>query len=55
MKSLDGHGVPAFAIPEEPLLSAPSVGDLMGACRGRLVSGEESLLTQEAPAWWSRR
>jgi phosphate acetyltransferase len=47
VKALDGHGVPAFALPEEPLLSAPSVSDLMGACQGTLVSGEESLLSQE--------
>ncbi len=46
--ALEGHGVPAFAIPEEPLLSAPSVADLMKACHGTLVSGEESLLTQES-------
>ena len=31
VKALDGHGVPAFALPEEPLLSAPSVADLMTA------------------------
>jgi phosphate acetyltransferase len=48
VKALEGHQVPAFAIPEEPLLSAPSVADLMRACHGRLVSGEESLLTQES-------
>ena len=41
-------GIPAFAIPEEPLLSAPSVGDLLAACEGRLVSGDESLLGREA-------
>src|SRR5215213_1826717 len=48
VKALEGHQVPAFAIREEPLLSAPSVADLMRACHGRLVSGEESLLSQEA-------
>jgi phosphate acetyltransferase len=47
VKALDRHGVPAFALPEEPLLSAPSVSDLMVACGGTLVSGEESLLSQE--------
>jgi phosphate acetyltransferase len=45
--ALEGIGVPAFALPEEPLLSAPSVADLMAECNGRLVSGEESLLSQE--------
>jgi len=47
VKALDGLGVPAFALPDEPLLSAPSVSDLMAACDGTLVSGEESLLSQE--------
>ncbi len=46
--ALVGLDVPAFAIREEPLLSAPSVADLMAACDGALVSGEEGLLTQEA-------
>ncbi len=48
VKALDEHGVPVFALPEEPLLSAPSVSDLMAACGGTLVSGEESLLSQES-------
>jgi phosphate acetyltransferase len=39
--------VPVFAIPDEPLLSAPTVGDLMTACRGRLVMGDEALLGRE--------
>ena len=41
-------GAMGFAVPEEPLLSAPSVGDLMAACDGTLVSGDESLLAREA-------
>lgn len=41
-------GAPAFALPDEPLLSAPSVGRLMAACDGRLISGEESMLSAEA-------
>jgi phosphate acetyltransferase len=40
-------GAPAYAIPEEPLLSAPSVGDLLTACDGTLVSGDASLLGRE--------
>lgn len=40
--------VPAYAIPEEPLLSAPSVADLMTVCGGTLVSGDEALLNREA-------
>jgi phosphate acetyltransferase len=39
---------PAFALPDEPLLYAPSVGDMMLACEGTLVSGEERLLAREA-------
>jgi phosphate acetyltransferase len=42
--------VPGYAIPDEPLLNAPSVGELMLACDGTLVSGDEELLHQEAPA-----
>jgi phosphate acetyltransferase len=42
------EGVLSYAIPEEPLLSAPSVADLMGACDGTLVSGDGSLLAREA-------
>ena len=41
--------MPAFALPEQPLLSAPSVGDLMAACDGRLVRGDESQLAREVP------
>jgi phosphate acetyltransferase len=38
---------PAYALPEEPLLSAPSVGDLRDAVDGTLVSGDDSLLGRE--------
>jgi phosphate acetyltransferase len=48
LTALADLGAPAFALPEEPLLSAPSVGDMMRACGGTLVSGEERLLAQEA-------
>ena len=46
--ALSRDGVPAYAIPEEALLSAPSLGDLMLVCGGTLVSGDEALLTREA-------
>ncbi|RYB91664.1 phosphate acetyltransferase [Nocardioides oleivorans] len=42
-------GVPAFAMPEQPLLSAPSVGDLMAACDGRLLRGDHGQLAREVP------
>ena len=45
--ALSTEAVPAFAIPEEPLLSAPSVADLIAAVDGELVSGDESLLNRE--------
>ncbi|PJJ58208.1 phosphate acetyltransferase [Mumia flava] len=35
------------AIPDEPLLSAPTVADLMTACDGRLVMGDAALLGRE--------
>ncbi|TCN42144.1 phosphate acetyltransferase [Kribbella orskensis] len=44
---LAGAGVPAYAIPEEPLLSAPSVADLMPAVAGQLLSGDRQLLSRE--------
>ena len=40
--------VPAYAIPDEALLSAPSVSDLMHACDGTLLSGDDALLAREA-------
>jgi len=46
--ALSRDGVPAFALPEQALLSAPSLGDLMSVADGRLVSGDESLLAREA-------
>ena len=45
--ALAADDVPAFAIPEEPLLSAPSVADLRSAVGGTLVSGDETLLNRE--------
>ncbi|MGA8209025.1 MAG: phosphate acetyltransferase [Nocardioidaceae bacterium] len=48
VEAISVDGVPGFAIPEEPLLSAPSVGDLMAACDGTLVGGDPELLAREA-------
>ncbi len=48
-QALRTEAVPAYAIPEEPLLSAPSVSDLLTACKGELVSGDEALLAREVP------
>jgi phosphate acetyltransferase len=41
-------GVLGYAIPEEPLLSAPSLVDLMPAVDGTLLSGDPGLLSREA-------
>lgn len=40
--------VPSWAIPEDPLLVAPSVGALVDAVGGTLIRGDEALLQREA-------
>jgi phosphate acetyltransferase len=40
--------VPAFVIPQAPILTAPTVGDLLEACGGELRSGDPGLLSREA-------
>jgi phosphate acetyltransferase len=40
--------VPAWTLPEEPFLVAPTVADLMAAVDGRLVVGDAELLAREA-------
>ncbi len=40
--------VPAYVIPQEPILTAPTVGDLLQACNGELRSGDPELLSREA-------
>jgi phosphate acetyltransferase len=47
-EQLSRGGVPAYVIPDEPILAAPSVADLMAACQGRLLRGDASLLNREA-------
>ncbi|GLJ62811.1 phosphate acetyltransferase [Microbacterium barkeri] len=39
---------PVWAIPEDRMLVAPSMGDVLRAVDGRLVNGDEALLTREA-------
>ncbi len=39
--------LPGVALPETPLLRAPTVRDLIDACEGRLVHGDPSLLGRE--------
>ncbi|WP_406054220.1 phosphate acetyltransferase [Kribbella sp. NBC_00889] len=45
--ALAGVGGSAFALPEEPLLSQPTVADLLPPVNGRLLSGDPTLLTRE--------
>jgi len=40
--------VPAWAIPEEPFLKAPTVRSLMAAVDGKLWNGDDALLAREA-------
>jgi phosphate acetyltransferase len=40
--------VPAYVIPQEPFLTAPTVGDLLEACGGTLRSGDPEMLSREA-------
>jgi phosphate acetyltransferase len=39
--------MPAYAIPEEPMLNAPTVQQLVAACDGTLVAGDPTLLSRE--------
>jgi phosphate acetyltransferase len=40
--------VPAYVIPQQPFLTAPTVGDLLEACGGQLRRGDPELLSREA-------
>lgn len=46
--ALSDIGVPVYALPEEPLLVAPTVRALQDACAGKLFSGDPELLDREA-------
>jgi phosphate acetyltransferase len=43
-----GHGVPVWAIPEDPYLVAPSMQSIMEATGGELLKGEPAQLAREA-------
>jgi len=47
-KELGHLPLPAWAVPEDQLLAAPTVRAVMEAVGGQLVSGDESLLSREA-------
>lgn len=46
--ALAAMGVPRWALPEEPLLNAPTVAELRAALGARLYSGDPQLLRREA-------
>ena len=46
-EALEGIEPKSYVIPEEPLLVAPAVGDLLQAVDGSQVSGDEELLKRE--------
>jgi len=43
----EGTGLPSFALPENPLLTAPTVRQVAEAVGGRLIAGDEALLSRE--------
>jgi len=45
---LGATGLPAWALPEVPLLSAPLVSELLSALDGELLFGDEGMLQREA-------
>ncbi len=47
-EALAATGLPAWAVPEDQLLAAPTVRAVMEAVEGRLVAGDEELLSREA-------
>jgi len=46
--ALGAVGLPAWALPEVPLLSAPRIADLLPVLDGELLFGDEALLDREA-------
>jgi phosphate acetyltransferase len=48
LRGLEADGLKCYVLPEDPLLIAPSVGELCAAVNGTLVSGDVDLLSREA-------
>ena len=46
--ALEATSLPGWAVPEDQLLAAPTVRAVMEAVEGRLVAGDEALLSREA-------
>ncbi len=47
LRGIEADGLKCYVLPEEPLLVAPSVGELLAAVDGTLVSGDEDLMSRE--------
>lgn len=47
-KALDSLDMPVWAVPEDPILVAPTMGELMEALDGELHAGDPALLDREA-------
>jgi len=43
----EGTGLPSFALPESPLLTAPTVRQVADAVGGKLIHGDEDLMSRE--------
>jgi phosphate acetyltransferase len=50
-RRLAGREPPVCLVPQDELLAAPTVADLMAACSGTLIGGEESMLGLEAASF----
>jgi phosphate acetyltransferase len=48
LAKVEPKGLTSYVLPEEPLLVAPSVGELRDAVHGTLISGDDDLLSREA-------
>jgi phosphate acetyltransferase len=48
LAKVEPKGLKSYVLPEEPLLVAPSVGELRDAVHGTLISGDDDLLSREA-------
>jgi phosphate acetyltransferase len=48
LETVEPSGLKGYVLPEEPLLVAPSVAELRDAVHGKVISGDDDLLSREA-------
>jgi phosphate acetyltransferase len=48
LEAITGDEPPVYAMPEVPLLMAPTVGQVAEACHGTVIAGDDELLGREA-------